>query len=79
MPLEDKPTIWSRIFLLFLVTCSSLRILSLTLREERRLRVYEKGVLWGIFGPERDEVRGSGENCIKRSFMVCTAHQIFFG
>jgi len=27
----------------------------LTLREECRLRVFENGVLRGIFGPERDE------------------------
>ena len=31
---------------------------SLTLREERRLRVFEDRVLWGIFGPKRDEVTG---------------------
>jgi hypothetical protein len=30
---------------------------SLTLREERRLRVFENGVL-RIFGPKRDEVTG---------------------
>jgi hypothetical protein len=29
-----------------------------TLREERRLRVFENRVLRGIFGPKRDEVRG---------------------
>ena len=29
---------------------------SLTLRKERRLRVFENGVLRGIFGPKRDEV-----------------------
>ena len=29
---------------------------SLTLREERRLRVFENMVLRGIFGPKRDEV-----------------------
>ena len=29
---------------------------SLTLREERRLRVFENRVLMRIFGPERDEV-----------------------
>jgi len=29
---------------------------SLTLREERRLRVLENRVLRGIFGPKRDEV-----------------------
>jgi len=31
---------------------------SLTLREERKLRVFEKMVLRRIFGPRRDEVRG---------------------
>ena len=32
--------------------------LSLTLREERRLRVFENRVLWRIFGPKRDGVTG---------------------
>jgi hypothetical protein len=31
---------------------------SLTLREERRLRVFENGMLKRIFGPKRDEVTG---------------------
>ena len=31
---------------------------SLTLRQERRLRVFENGVLRRIFGPKRDEVTG---------------------
>jgi len=31
---------------------------SLTLREERKLRVFENMVLRGIFGPRRDEVTG---------------------
>jgi hypothetical protein len=31
---------------------------SLTFREERRLRVFEKRVLRGIFGPKRDEMIG---------------------
>jgi len=31
---------------------------SLTLREERKLRVYENKVLRRIFGPRRDEVTG---------------------
>ena len=37
-------------------------IWSLTLREERRLRVFENGVLRRIFGPKREEVTGE---CIK--------------
>jgi hypothetical protein len=34
------------------------KILSLTLREEHRLRVFEKRVLRRIFGPKRDELTG---------------------
>ena len=34
------------------------KTLSLTLREERRLRVFENKVLKTIFGPRRDEVTG---------------------
>ena len=34
---------------------------SLTLREERKLRVFENMVLRGIFGPRRDEVTGGME------------------
>ena len=35
-------------------------IWSLTLREERRLRVFENRVLRRIFGPKRDKVTGGG-------------------
>jgi hypothetical protein len=34
---------------------------SLTLREERRLRVFENRVLRRVFGPKRDEVTGGME------------------
>jgi hypothetical protein len=40
---------------------------SLTLREERRLRIFEGRVVRKIFGPKRDEVTGNGESCITRS------------
>jgi hypothetical protein len=30
----------------------------LTLREEYRLRVFEKRVLWRVFGLKKDEVKG---------------------
>jgi len=40
---------------------------SLTLREERRLRVFENRVLRRVFGTKRDEVTGNGESCITRS------------
>jgi hypothetical protein len=35
-----------------------------TLKEERRLRVFENRVLRRIFGPNRVEVTGNGENYI---------------
>ena len=43
---------------------------SLTLREERRL-MFENRVLMRIFGSERDEVTGSGEDYIIRGLMIC--------
>ena len=46
-------------FAYFLYGCATW---SLTLREECRLRVFEKRVLRRIFGAKRDEVTGSGEN-----------------
>ena len=55
---------------------------SLTPREDQRLRVYENRVLRKIFGPKRVNVPGewrSGEDYIKRSFMICIPHQILFG
>jgi hypothetical protein len=44
--------------------------LSLTLREEHSLKVFENRVLRRIFGQKRDEVVGGGENCIMRSFII---------
>jgi hypothetical protein len=40
---------------------------SLTMNEERRLRVFENRVLRRIFGPKRDDVTGNGGNYITRS------------
>ena len=47
---------------------------SLTMREERRLRVFENRVLRRIFGPKRDVVTGEWRNYIMRNLMICTAH-----
>ena len=53
---------------------------SLTLREERRMRVLENMVLRRIFGPRVDEVnRGVGGSCRMGKLMICTAHPILFG
>jgi hypothetical protein len=51
-------------------------MLSLTLREEHRLRVFENRVLRRIFGPNRDEVTGEWRNYIMRSFITCTLRQV---
>jgi hypothetical protein len=56
-----------RIIFLFVVL-HGYGILSLTLREERRLRVFENMVLRRIFEPKRDEITGSGENYTTMSF-----------
>jgi hypothetical protein len=45
----------------------------LTIRGEHKLRVFEENrVLRGIFGPKRE----GGENCITRSFIICTLRQV---
>ena len=44
--------------IIFIVVLYGCETWSLTLREERRLRVFEKRVLRRIFGPKRDEVTG---------------------
>jgi hypothetical protein len=43
---------------------------SLTLKEEHRLRAFEKRVLRRIFGSRRKRQQ-AGENCIMRSFITC--------
>jgi len=40
-------------------------------REEQRQTVFKNRVLRKILGP-----KGTGENCVMRSFMICTQHQI---
>ena len=40
---------------------------SLTLRDERKVRVFENMVLRRIFGPRREEVGGNGGDCITTS------------
>jgi hypothetical protein len=51
-------------------------IWSLTLREEHGMRIFENKVLRRIFGTKREEVIGDWENCILRSFIICTLRQI---
>jgi hypothetical protein len=52
---------------------------SLTLREERRLRVFENSVLRRVFGPKRDEVTGEWRKFVMRSLVICTPYPILCG
>jgi hypothetical protein len=64
---------------MLLCAVSSINVWSLTLKEEHRMRVFENRELRNTFQPKRDEVTGSGENYITRSFKICTPHQVSFG
>jgi hypothetical protein len=50
---------------------------SLTVKEERKLRVFENSLL-RILGPKRDEVTREWKNYM-RSLTICTPHPILFG
>jgi hypothetical protein len=52
---------------------------SLTLWDERKLRVFENMVLRRIFGPRRDEVTGEWMRLHNEELNVCTAHPILCG
>jgi len=56
-----------KIYRIFPVVLYGCEAWSLTLREERELRMFENMVLRRIFGPRRDEVTGNGGDCITRS------------
>jgi len=49
---------------------------SLTLREERRLRVFENRVLRRAFGPKRDEVTGEWRKLQMKSLGIFTPYPI---
>ena len=52
------PTLWAKTGPVTGTLCMSSIFWSLTLREEHRLRVFEKRVLRRIFGTKRDKVTG---------------------
>ena len=52
---------------------------SLTLRKERKLRVFENMVLRRIFGPRRDEVTGEWRRLHNEEINVLYAHPILYG
>ena len=58
MPILEQEEADPSIFLKFKMPFYGCETWSLTLREERRLRVFENRVLRRVFGPKRDEVTG---------------------
>jgi len=55
------------------------KALSLSLREEHRLKKVESRVPRKIFGPERDEVTGEWRRLHNEKINACISHQISFG
>jgi len=53
-------------------------IWSLTSIEERKLMMFENGVLRRIFGPKREKVTNCGKDYIMRISMNYIPHQILF-
>ena len=52
---------------------------SLTLRKERRLRVFENKLLRRMSGLNKDEVSGEWIKLNNEELMICTPHPILFG
>jgi hypothetical protein len=40
--------------------------------------MFENNGMRKTSGPKREKIKGSGEDCILRSFMICTPYQILF-
>jgi hypothetical protein len=51
----------------------------LTLREERRLRVFGNSVLRRIFGSKRNDVTGEWRRLSNEEYVICISHSILFG
>jgi hypothetical protein len=61
--------------IIFLVVSYGCKTWSLTVWEEHRLMVFENRVLRRIFRCKRE----NGEDCIMRSFVIFSLHQILLG
>jgi hypothetical protein len=49
------------------------------LREEYRMRVSKNRVVREIFGARRDEITGSAEDHVTKSFEICASYQMSLG
>jgi len=65
--------------IIFSVVLNGCETWSLTLREERRLRVFENRVLRRIFGPKRDEVTRALRKLHNEEFNYLYPHPLFSG
>lgn len=45
-------------------------------RNARSGELQDNRVLGGIYEPKRDEVKETGDNCMRKSFLICTPQQI---
>jgi len=52
---------------------------SLTMRQKRRLRLFESRVLKRTFGPKRDAIIGEWRKLHNEGSMICTPYSILFG
>jgi hypothetical protein len=51
--------------------------MSVTVREEQRLRAFKNVALWNTFGTHRHDVEGDWRKLhSEESFMICTPHQM---
>jgi hypothetical protein len=71
---------WSYTFILPVVLYGC-EAWSLTFREERRLKVFEKRMLRRVFGPKRDKVTGEWRKLHNEelNLMICTPYPILCG
>jgi hypothetical protein len=50
-----------------------------SLTRTTQIEVFENGERRSILGPEKDEVDGTGTNCILSSFTICIFQQLLLG
>ena len=71
----------SELHIILLIVLCGCGTWSLTLTDERRLRIFENGVLRRIFGPKRDEVTGELKKLhnAKHNYLHSSSNNFFSG
>jgi hypothetical protein len=49
------------------------------LREGDRQRIFKNVALRNVFPPKAENIGGTGENSLRRSFITCTPREILLG